>query len=253
MPAKRIIPCLDVDGGRTVKGVNFQDLHDMGDPVVLAEAYQEQGADELVLLDISATVEGREALLDTVEAVARWLSIPFTVGGGIDSLERVKRLLARGADKVSVNTAAMERPGLVEEIAASCGSQCCVLAVDARKGAVPCGYEVLIRGGRVPTGIDALAWAREATALGAGEILLTSWDRDGTRSGFDLDLTAAFARALPVPVIASGGAGGPQSFVEVFQQAGADAALAAGIFHDGRCTVGDVKEFLHAAGIEVRL
>jgi cyclase len=253
MLCKRIIPCLDVDHGRTVKGVKFQGLRDVGDPTALGIAYQEQGADELVFLDISASVEGRETMLDVVERVASGLMIPFTVGGGVSDIDQVKALLARGADKVTVNTAAVERPGLIEEIATECGSQCCVLAVDARRVEGNGSWEVLTHGGRRPTGKDAQAWAAEAAALGAGEILLTSWDRDGTLDGFDIELTAALAGALPIPVIASGGAGGPESFVEVFGDGKADAALAASIFHDGNWTVAALKRELREAGIEVRL
>ncbi|MCU0723998.1 MAG: imidazole glycerol phosphate synthase subunit HisF [Planctomycetes bacterium] len=277
MLCKRIIPCLDVAAGRTVKGVNFRGLRDVGDPVELAVRYEEQGADELVFLDVSASVEGRGTMVEAVRRVARELRIPFTVGGGVSSLEDVKRLLGSGADKVSVNTAAVARPALIGEIAEECGSQCCVLAVDARRGVagrraeIPNpksqtpmksqisnlnggpGWEVLVRGGRDPAGLDALAWAREAVDRGAGEVLLTSWDRDGTLAGFDLGLTAAFATSLPVPVIASGGASGPESFVEVFREGKADAALAASIFHDGTWTVAALKEVLRREGIEVRL
>ncbi|MHC4598877.1 MAG: imidazole glycerol phosphate synthase subunit HisF [Planctomycetota bacterium] len=253
MLSRRIIPCLDVDQGRTVKGVKFQGLREVGDPVALALAYQEQGADELVFLDISATVEGRNTLLNVVERVASGLMIPFTVGGGVSTLEQVKALLARGADKVTVNSAAVQRPELIEEIAGECGSQCCVLAVDARRRNGNGSWEVLTHGGRKPTGIDAYAWAGEAVRRGAGEILLTSWDRDGTRQGFDIELTSVFAGELPVPVIASGGAGGPESFVEVFTRGNADAALAASIFHDGQWTVAALKRELREAGIEVRL
>ncbi len=253
MLCKRIIPCLDVDHGRTVKGIHFQGLRDVGDPVALGDIYQRQGADELVFLDISASVEGRETMVETVERVAEALMIPFTVGGGVTSLDRVKRLLGAGADKISVNTAAVERPSLIDEIASAAGSQCCVLALDAKKRAEGEGWAVLTHGGRKPTGRDARAWAGEAVERGAGEILLTSWDRDGTLDGFDLPLTRAFAGDLPVPVIASGGAGGPGCFVDVFREGKADAALAASIFHDGTWTVRALKEELDKAGIEVRL
>ncbi|MHC4662040.1 MAG: imidazole glycerol phosphate synthase subunit HisF [Planctomycetota bacterium] len=253
MLCKRIIPCLDVADGRTVKGVNFQDLRDVGDPVEQALEYQQQGADELVFLDISATNEGRETMLEVVERVAENLMMPFTVGGGITSIERVKRLLDRGADKVSVNTAAVNRPELVVEIARECGSQCCVLAVDAKRKPDGGGWEVLTHGGRKPTGIDAFQWAKEAVERGAGEILLTSWDRDGTLEGFDIELTSAFSESLPVPVIASGGAGGPDCFLEVFTKGKADAALAASIFHDGVWTVAALKKKLKKENIEVRL
>lgn len=251
---KRIIPCLDVKDGKTVKGVNFQQLRDVGDPVELGRFYQDAGADELTFLDISASNEQRSTVVDLVAKVAASLSIPFTVGGGISSLQTVKRLLQNGADKISINTAAVERPQLIEEIASACGSQCCVVAIDVRRtngGACP-SWEVLIKGGKQPTGLDALNWAKECVQRGAGEILLTSWDKDGTLSGFDIELTRAFATALPIPVIASGGAGDPQSFVEVFQQGAADAALAASIFHDGTYTIAAVKDHLHKAGVKVR-
>ncbi|MGE0199765.1 MAG: imidazole glycerol phosphate synthase subunit HisF [Candidatus Melainabacteria bacterium] len=253
---KRIIPCLDVTDGRTVKGVKFQNLRDVGDPVELARVYQDQGADELVFLDISASVEGRKTMLHVVEAVARVLMIPFTVGGGITTIEDVHRLLDAGADKVSVNTAAVNNPDLIRQIAQACGSQCCVLAIDARRfedatEEAP-RWQVLTHGGRKATGRDALVWAKEAVALGAGEILLTSWDQDGTRAGFDLPLNRAFADALPVPVIASGGAGGPESFVAVFRDGHADAALAASIFHDGQWTVDALKAVIAQEGMAVR-
>ncbi|MBX2861518.1 MAG: imidazole glycerol phosphate synthase subunit HisF [Vampirovibrio sp.] len=261
MLSKRIIPCLDVANGRTVKGVNFQNLRDVGDPVELAKAYQDQGADELIFLDISASSEGRETMITWVEQVARELMIPFTVGGGVSTLEHAKRLLDAGADKVSMNTAAVNRPELLTEVAEAYGSQCCVLAVDAKRKQDGEGWEVLIHGGKTYTGKDAVAWGKEAVKLGAGEILLTSWDRDGTHAGFDLPLTRAFSQALLVPVIASGGANGPQSFVEVFTDGLADAALAASIFHDGQWTVDKLKhaivelsEFDQAEkGIPIRL
>ncbi|MHC4779035.1 MAG: imidazole glycerol phosphate synthase subunit HisF [Planctomycetota bacterium] len=253
MLSKRIIPCLDVDHGCTVKGVKFQGLREVGDPVDLARTYQDQGADELVFLDISATVEGRETMLAVVERVAADLMIPFTVGGGVSALAQVKALLARGADKVTVNSAAVARPDLVNEIARECGSQCCVLAVDAKKREDGGGWEVLTHGGRKSTGKDALEWAGEAVSRGAGEILLTSWDRDGTLNGFDLELTSAFAGILPIPVIASGGAGGPQSFIDAFVEGKADAALAASIFHDGTWTIASLKDVLRRKGIPVRI
>jgi len=252
MLCRRIIPCLDVDAGRTVKGVRFQSLRDVGDPVSLALEYQNQGADELVFLDISASVEGRKTMLTVVSSVAAVLEIPFTVGGGVSSLGQVRELLAAGADKVSVNTAAVARPELVQEIAGEFGSQCCVLAVDARRREGARGFEVLTHGGRNPAGKDAFEWASEAVRLGAGEILLTSWDRDGTLDGFDIELTRTFSEGLGVPVIASGGASGPQSFAEVFREGRADAALAASIFHDSKWTVAALKGVLLAQGIEVR-
>jgi len=256
---KRIIPCLDVADGRTVKGIKFSNLRDMGDPVELAAVYQTQGADELMFLDISASHERRKTVFDLVARVAEVLSIPFTVGGGIAELADVQKLLANGADKVSVNTAAVKRPELVTEIAKACGSQCCVLAIDARRVTNGVGnggeprWEVLIQGGRQGTGIDAFEWAKESVKNGAGEILLTSWDRDGTLDGFDLELVQVFAEGLTVPVIASGGAYGPASFIDVFQSAKADAALAATIFHDGTWTVNELKEQIVKAGIPIRL
>jgi imidazoleglycerol phosphate synthase cyclase subunit len=249
---KRIIPCLDVTNGRTVKGVKFQNLRDIGDPVELGVQYQKQGADELMFLDISASVEARNTVFDLVQNVAEHLSIPFTVGGGISSLDHVRKLLECGADKVSINTSAVVRPELISEIAVACGSQCCVVAIDARKNGAG-RWEVLVKGGREKTGKDALTWAHECVARGAGEILLTSWDADGTQEGFDLAMVRAFAQALPIPVIASGGARDPDSFVAVFADAQADAALAASIFHDGLYTVGDVKAVLKEQGISVRL
>lgn len=272
---KRIIPCLDVANGRTVKGVKFQNLRDIGDPVELAIEYQRQGADELMFLDISASREERSTVFDLVRSVAEHLSIPFTVGGGISKLDDVKKLLALGADKVSINSSAVQRPELVAEIAAACGSQCCVVAIDARKvisHASSCSagdvtsesasllpsegqattWEVLTKGGSVSTGLDAWVWARQCVELGAGEFMLTSWDTDGTQEGFDIEMVLAFS-GLPIPVIASGGAKNPQSFVDVFSTGRADAALAASIFHDGLFTVNQVKTTLKNEGITVRL
>ena len=254
----RIIPCLDVANGRTVKGVNFTNLRDMGDPVELAQRYEETGADELMFLDISASHEARKTVFELVEKVAHKLSIPFTVGGGIGELKDVKTLLNCGADKVSINTSAVKHPELVTEIAVACGSQCCVVAIDARKRAGLADgagtiWDVLVQGGRVNTNMDAFAWAKECVKNGAGEILLTSWDKDGTESGFDLEMVKRFADGLSVPVIASGGAHGPESFIEVFKQAHADAALAATIFHDGRWTVNRLKEEVRQAQISVRI
>lgn len=249
MLARRIIPCLDVSHGRVVKGIRFQGLRDAGDPAERAALYEAQGADEIVILDVSATPEGRGHQLETVTRVREVLSIPLTVGGGIRSEEDVWRLLEAGADKVSINTAAVERPTLLSEIAVRFGRQCCVLAIDAalRDGR----FEVLVKGGREGTGKDAVAWAREGEARGAGEILLTSWDRDGTRSGYDLALTRAVASAVRIPVIASGGADTPEHLAEALE-AGADAVLAASIFHDGDRTVAEVKRFLAARGVVVR-
>lgn len=245
----RIIPCLDVSHGRVVKGVKFQGLRDAGDPAELAALYEAQGADELVVLDISATTEARGTQLDTVRRVRAELSIPLTVGGGVRGVENAQNLLEAGADKVSLNTAAVERPELIAEIATRFGSQCAVVAIDARKG--DSGYEVLIRSGKETAGRDAIAWARDVVAHGAGELLLTSWDRDGTRSGYDLDLVAAVAAAVTVPVIASGGAAGADHLFQAIE-AGADAVLAASIFHDREYTVGDVKAVLRERGVEIR-
>lgn len=252
MLTKRIIPCLDVKDGRTVKGVNFSNLRDMGCPVELGLMYESQGADELMFLDITASVEGRAAMLEFVERVADKLSIPFTVGGGVSSRDNVTALLNAGADKVSMNTAAVQRPELVDEVATQFGSQCCVVAIDARKKADADSWEVLIKGGRETTDRDALEWAKECCERGAGEILLTSWNRDGMQNGFDLEMVKAFSESLSIPVIASGGAGSPDSFVEVFQKASADAALAASIFHDRIYSIGDVKQAVKNAGISVR-
>lgn len=248
---RRIIPCLDVANGRTVKGVNFANLRDVGDPVELAERYQDQGADELMFLDISATVEGRDTMIEVVRHVARRMRIPLSVGGGISQVEHVKRLLDAGADKVSINSAAVKRPELIAEISQACGAQCCMLAIDTKRSDNQ--WDVLTHGGKTNTGLNALAWAKQAVTLGAGEILLTSWDKDGTREGFDLPLTRAFAESLPVPVIASGGASGPDSFVDVFRDGAADAALAASIFHDGQWTVSALKAAIAKEGVSVRL
>jgi cyclase len=245
----RIIPCLDCRDGRVVKGVRFQGLRDAGDPAERAAAYEAQGADELVLLDVSATPEGRNTQVDTVRHVRAQLSIPLTVGGGVHSVETAGRLLDAGADKVSMNTAAVRQPALLTEVATRFGSQCAVLALDA--ASCSDGWEVVVLSGKERTGRDAVAWAREATERGAGEILLTSWDRDGTRSGYDLGLIAAIARAVRVPIIASGGAASPEHLVEALQ-AGADAVLAASIFHDGEWEVHQVKTILASQGIAVR-
>jgi imidazole glycerol-phosphate synthase subunit HisF len=256
---KRVIPCLDVTNERTVKGVQFSNLRDVGDPVELGVSYQQQGADELMFLDISATQEQRATTIDLVKRVAYHLSIPFTVGGGISSVKTVSSLLDNGADKVSVNSAAVARPQLISEIAENCGSQCCVVAIDARRSIdgqfnndSPT-WDVLVNGGRVNTGLNALTWARECVERGAGEILLTSWDKDGTLSGFDINLVRLFSESLPVPVIASGGARDPESFIEVFVEGHADAALAASIFHDNVYTIGCVKESMRTEGVQVRL
>ena len=249
MLAPRVIPCLDVSHGRVVKGVRFQGLRDAGDPAVRAALYEAQGADEIVILDVSATPEGRGNQVETVQRVRARLGIPLTVGGGVRVLDDARALLEAGADKVSVNTAAVQEPALLGAIAERFGRQCTVLAIDAawRDGR----FEVLVKGGREGTGIDVVGWAHEATAQGAGEILLTSWDRDGTREGYDLDLIRAVRAAVQVPVIASGGAAGPEDLREAFE-AGADAVLAASIFHDGDLSVADVKRILIGQGIPLR-
>ncbi|HSL19707.1 MAG TPA: imidazole glycerol phosphate synthase subunit HisF [Methylomirabilota bacterium] len=245
----RVIPCLDVKDGRVVKGIRFQGLRDAGDPVELAGAYAEQGADELVVLDVSATPEGRGHALEVVSAVRAVLPLPLTVGGGVRELADAEALLAAGADKVAVNTAAVARPGLLDDLARRFGRQCTILALDAARSGD--GWEVVVRSGRDRTGRDALAWAAEAVDRGAGEILLTSWDRDGTGAGYDLELLAAMRRAVPVPIIASGGASGPADMADALA-AGADAVLAATIFHDGHTTVAVLKAELAALGVEVR-
>ncbi len=245
----RIIPCLDIKDGRVVKGIRFQGLRDAGDPVELARAYTEQGADELVVLDVSATPEGRDHALEVVRAVREVLPLPLTVGGGVREVADAEALLEAGADKVATNTAAVARPELLDELAARFGCQCTVLALDAASNGD--GWEVVVRSGRDRTGRDALAWATEAVDRGAGEILLTSWDRDGTGSGYDLELLAAMRRAVRVPVIASGGADGPAHMAEALR-AGADAVLAATIFHDGHTTVADLKAELAGLGVGVR-
>jgi imidazole glycerol-phosphate synthase subunit HisF len=250
----RVIPCLDVTGGRVVKGVNFVGLRDAGDPVALAQRYDREGADELVFLDITASSDGRDTMVDVVSRTADEVFIPFTVGGGIRAVEDARRMLRAGADKVSVNTAAVQRPELIGEIAAEFGAQCCVCAIDAkrREPATGKGFEVYLHGGRTPTGIDALAWAVRATSLGAGEILLTSMDRDGTKDGYDTELTRAVSEACELPVIASGGAGTLEHLAEAAIDGKADAVLAASIFHFGEFTVRQAKEHLAAAGITVR-
>jgi cyclase len=249
-----VIPCLDVTGGRVVKGTNFVDLRDAGDPVELAARYDSEGADELVLLDITASSDVRETTVDMVYRVAEQVYIPFTVGGGIRSLEDARRMLRAGADKVSVNTAAVQRPALIADIAAEFGSQCVVCAVDAKRGSDDRGpaYEVYLHGGRTPTGVDAVEWACRAVALGAGEILLTSMDRDGTKEGFDLALTRAISDAVTVPVVASGGVGTLDHLVEGIVEGRADAVLAASIFHFGEHTIAEAKRAMTAAGITVR-
>jgi cyclase len=249
--AKRIIPCLDVTAGRVVKGVNFVALRDAGDPVEIARRYDEQGADELAFLDITASSDQRDTIVSVVEAVAAQVFIPLTVGGGVRSAADVRRLLNAGADKVSINTAAVQDPGVVEDAAGRFGSQCIVVAIDAKRAGE--GWEVFTHGGRKATGLDAVEWARRMQAAGAGEILLTSMDRDGTRIGFDLALTRAVAEAVDVPVIASGGVGNLEHLASGVIEGRADAVLAASIFHYGEYTVRQAKEVMAARGIEVRL
>ena len=251
MLAKRIIPCLDVRDGRVVKGVNFVNIRDAGDPVELAKYYSDQGADEIVFLDITATSDARDTVADVVERTAARVFVPLTVGGGIRTLDDFQRLLRAGADKISVNSAAVKDPKLISQAAERFGSQCVVLAIDARLR--PEGwYEVVVAGGRTPTGIDAIQWAREGQQLGAGEILLTSMDADGTKAGFDLDMTRAVTQAVSIPVIASGGCGSLEHFAQVFEATGCDAALAASLFHFGELTVPQVKEYLAGRNIPVR-
>jgi len=254
--AKRIIPCLDVKDGRVVKGVRFVDLRDAGDPVEAALAYDVQGADELVFLDITASHEARDTMLDVVRRTAEGIYMPLTVGGGIRSVDDVRRLLRAGADKVSLNTAALERPTVIREAVERFGSQCIVVAIDARREASRPGaadrWGVYTHGGRRPAGRDAIAWAREAVELGAGEILLTSMDRDGTKDGYDLELTRAVSQTVSVPVIASGGAGSLEHLYEGLVEGCADAALAASIFHFGTHTIAEAKAYLHGRGVEVR-
>jgi cyclase len=247
----RIIPCLDVDKGRVVKGVNFVDLIDAGDPVEQAKLYDQQGADELCFLDITATHEGRDSIFDVVRKTAEVCFMPVTVGGGVRTLDDIRKLLLAGADKVSINSAAVKRPEFVREAAEKFGSQCIVVSIDA-KSTGPDSFEIFTHGGRNPTGIDAVEWARRMTEYGAGEILLTSMDRDGTRVGFNLPLTRTIADAVTVPVIASGGVGTLQHMVEGVRDGHATAVLAASIFHFGHHTVGEAKEYMRAAGIPVR-
>ena len=246
----RVIPCLDVDAGRVVKGVNFVGLRDAGDPVELAARYDIEGADELVFLDITASSDARDTMIDVVTRTAEQVFIPFTVGGGIRSVEDARRMLRAGADKVSVNTAAVERPELIGEIAEEFGAQCVVVAIDARRGEM--GFEVFTHGGRTATGIDAIEWAARAESLGAGEILLTSMDRDGTRDGFDIELTRAISERVNIPVIASGGVGTLDHLVDGVLEGKADAVLAASIFHFGEHTVHEAKQYLAERGITVR-
>ncbi len=251
MLAKRIIPCLDVSDGRVVKGVNFVNIRDAGDPVALAKFYSDQGADEIVFLDITATSDKRDTVADVVERTASQVFVPLTVGGGIRTLEDFQRLLRAGADKISVNSAAVQDPTLISRAAERFGSQCVVLAIDARKR-TDGTFEVVTAGGRTPTGLDAVEWAQQGEALGAGEILLTSMDADGTKAGFDLEMTRSVTQAVSIPVIASGGCGTLEHFAQVFQETGCDAALAASLFHFGELTVPQVKDFLRGKNIPVR-
>lgn len=251
MLAKRIIPCLDIKDGRVVKGVNFVNLRDAGDPVEQARLYDEQGADELVFLDISATNEARKTTLDLVSRVAETVFMPLTVGGGIREVDDMRNLLLAGADKVSVNSAAVKRPELLSEGASRFGAQCIVLAIDARSNSS--SWEVYVNGGRIPTGIDAIEWAMRGVELGAGEILLTSMDADGTLAGYDVELTRIIADAVTVPVIASGGAGTPAHFASVLTEGRADAALAASLFHDGKLRIPELKKELQVLNVPVRL
>jgi imidazole glycerol-phosphate synthase subunit HisF len=253
MLAKRVIPCLDVTGGRVVKGVNFVALRDAGDPVEIAARYNDQGADELTFLDITATSDGRDLILHMIEAVASKVFIPLTVGGGVRTVDDVRRLLNAGADKVSFNSAAVAHPQVIADASGRYGAQCIVVAIDAKANAAGTGWDVYTHGGRKNTGLDAVAWAARMAELGAGEILLTSMDRDGTKSGFDLSLTRAVADAVPVPVIASGGVGTLQHLVDGIRVGGADAVLAASIFHYGEFTVGQAKALMDRHGIPVRL
>ena len=251
MLAKRIIPCLDVQNGRVVKGVNFIDIRDAGDPVELAKHYSDQGADEIVFLDITATVEARKTVADVVERTAQQVFVPLTVGGGIRTVEDVQILLRSGADKISMNSAAVADPGLIARAAERFGSQCVVLAVDAwARG--DGGWEVVVDGGRTPTGLDLIEWVRRGEALGAGEILLTSMDADGPKAGFDIALTRAVTRAVGIPVIASGGCGKLEHFEEVFRETDCDAALAASLFHFRELSIPQVKEYLRGRGVPVR-
>ena len=253
--AKRIIPCLDVDAGRVVKGVNFVDIRDAGDPVEIAQRYNQQGADEITFLDITASHEERDTTVHTVEGIAAEVFIPLTVGGGIRKIEDIRIMLNAGADKVSINTAAIHSPDFVREAAERFGSQCIVVAIDAKQveGGDASRWEIFTHGGRKPTGIDAVDWARRMAHYGAGEILLTSMDRDGTRDGFDLKLTRAISDAVPVPVIASGGVGTLEHLAEGVLEGGADAVLAASIFHFGEFTIGEAKSHMASRGIEMRL
>lgn len=250
MLAKRIIPCLDINNGRVVKGVSFVNLRDAGDPVELAKFYNDEGADELVFLDITASSENRKTIVDVVKMVAQQIFIPFTVGGGIRTTDDIRTILLAGADKVSLNTAAVKNPKIITEAAEMFGSQCVVLTIDAKKQGET--WEIFINGGRTPTGLDAISWAREAVSKGVGEILLTSMDKDGTKQGYDLELTRIVSEAVSVPIIASGGAGSINDFIDVFKEGKADAALAASLFHFGELRVGTLKKVIKSNGIPIR-
>lgn len=253
MLTKRIIPCLDVEGGRVVKGVNFVNLKDVGDPVEIAKAYNEEGADEIVFLDITATSDQRKTMIDVVRRTAEEVFIPLTVGGGIRNLDDFKNILRAGADKISVNSAAVHDPELITRAKDRFGSQCVVVAIDARMRDDKTGWNVVINGGRIDTGLDAVKWAKKVEALGAGEILLTSMDTDGTKSGYDILLTDTISKAVNIPVIASGGCGKLEHFYDVFAESGADAALAASLFHYRELTIKQVKEYLKSKKVEVRI
>lgn len=253
MLTKRIVPCLDVNMGKVVKGINFVNLKDVGDPVDIAQYYNKQGADEIVFLDITATYEKRKTLIDVVERTGEKVFIPLTVGGGISGIDDFKIILRAGADKISVNSAAIRNPNLIYEAADKFGSQCVVVAIDAKKRTEDQGWDVFIEGGRKNTGIDAIEWVKKVESLGAGEILLTSMDADGTKNGYDIELTKAVAESVNIPVIASGGCGSLEDFYDVFEDTGADAALAASLFHYGELEIKDVKEYLHKRDIPVRL
>jgi cyclase len=248
----RVIPCLDVHGGRVVKGINFVNLRDAGDPVELAAAYDKAGADELIFLDITASHEARETIFDVASRTAEEVFIPYTVGGGIRSSDDIRRMLSTGSDKISMNSAAVKNPDVIRETSRRYGSQCIVVAIDARKVG-PDKWEVYVNGGRVPTGIDAVEWARKVEELGAGEIMLTSMDKDGTKDGYDVPLTRAVVKATNIPIIASGGAGNVEHFAEVVVEAGADAVLAASLFHYGELSIREVKEYMASHRIPVRM
>ncbi len=253
MYTKRIIPCLDVNNGRVVKGVNFVNLQDAGDPVEIAAAYDREGADELVFLDITASSDGRRTVVDMVRRVAERVFIPFTVGGGIRTVEDFRAILREGADKISVNSAAIDRPELIREAADKFGSQCVVVAIDAKRRPDGSGWNIYKHGGRIDTGIDVLPWTEKIYALGAGEILLTSMDCDGTKAGYDIELTKRVSGLVPIPVIASGGAGSPEHFYDALTEGGAEAALAASLFHYKELSIREVKEYLRGRGVSVRL